>query len=57
MSSGNRQVGNHLSERDHDRVADGTHEGVTKKETKGTTIGESVSGTYRVSDFVLSDRV
>jgi hypothetical protein len=49
VSSGNRQVGNHFSERDHDRVTDGTHEGVTEEETEGTTVGEGVPGTYEVS--------
>jgi hypothetical protein len=43
VSSGNRQVGNHFSERDHDRVTNGTHEGVTEEETEGATVGEGIS--------------
>lgn len=45
MSTGDWEVGNHFSERDHDRVTDGTHKGVSHKQTKGSTVGKSVTST------------
>jgi hypothetical protein len=45
VTTGNWQVGNHLSERDHDRVTNGTHEGVSHEQTERSTIGEGVSST------------
>jgi hypothetical protein len=52
VSSRNRQVGDHFSERDHDRVTDGTHEGVTEEETEGTTVCEGIPGTYKSACFL-----
>jgi hypothetical protein len=61
VSTGNGQVGDHLSEGDlvairadpndcrvathHDTVADGTHKGVSQEETEGTTVSKRSTGT------------
>jgi hypothetical protein len=45
VTSGNGEVGDHFTERDHDRVTDGTHKGVSHEKTKGSTVGQGISGT------------
>lgn len=45
MTSWNGEVGNHFTERDHDRVTDGTHKGVTHEKTEGSSVGQGISGT------------
>lgn len=43
VTSGNGEEGDHLSERDHDRVADGPHESISHEQTEGATVGEGVT--------------
>lgn len=45
VTPGNGEVGNHLSEGDHDGETDGTHQGVTHPQTERTTVGQSTTGT------------
>lgn len=47
MTAGDGEMGDHLTEGDHDRITERTDSGVTDKETSGTTVTESVGGTYR----------
>jgi hypothetical protein len=58
VAAGDGEVGDHLTERDHDRITERTDGGVTDKETGGTTVSESVGSTYiRWRSARLGDRL
>lgn len=45
MTTRDREVGHHFTERNHDSVTDGSDNGVTEQQTEGTTVLESAGGT------------